>query len=235
MRVSLLRNLVIMAVMFFAAAAAVGLKPTRHVADEVGRVDYEQVVPRRFGSWSMVEADVITVSDPGQQEFLDRIYSQVVTRSYRDAVTGQVVMLAIAYGEEQTKQSQVHLPEICYPAQGFQLLRRAKDNIASGAQSLPVMRILTQRQTRLEPVTYWVRIGERVVRGGIEQKLATVTDGLGGRISDGLLFRVSSVSASAEDGYRLQDRFVTDLLSSVPARERWLLVGGQDAGGTMRQ
>mgnify|MGYP000496771242 CR=1 FL=1 len=53
------------------------------------------------------------------QEMLARLYSQVVSRVYLDSTTGKTVMLSLAYGEEQNKQSQVHLPEVCYPAQGF--------------------------------------------------------------------------------------------------------------------
>lgn len=220
-------GLLILVLMFAAAASAIAMKPVRVALDSADRVDYESIIPRSFGTWSMLPADITSVVNPQQQEVLDRIYSQIISRAYRDSQTGRVVMLAIAYGEEQSKQSQVHFPEICYPAQGFQIVRSSKDELRIQEDAIPVTRLVASLDARNEPITYWIRLGKRVVRGNLEQKIATVQEGLAGRISDGLLFRVSSIDNDTIKAYRLHDRFAADLLQAMSPDSRRLLIGGE--------
>lgn len=218
-------GLLILALMFTAAASAIAMKPERIALDPADRVDYEELIPRSFGTWSMLPADVTSVVNPQQQEVLDRIYSQIISRAYRDSQTGQIVMLAVAYGEEQSKQSQVHFPEVCYPAQGFQIAKSAKDELTIQENIIPVTRLVATSEQRNEPITYWIRLGQNVVRGNLEQKITTIREGLAGRVSDGLLFRVSSISTENAKAYQLHDRFVADLLQAIPSGSRHLLVG----------
>ena len=220
-------GLFILVLMFAAAASAIAMKPVRIAPDAADRVDYESLIPRGFGTWSMLPADVTSVINPQQQEVLDRIYSQIISRAYRDSQTGSVVMLAIAYGEEQSKQSQVHFPEVCYPAQGFQIAKSAKDELTIQEDVIPVTRLVATLDARHEPITYWIRLGKRVVRGNLEQKIATVQEGLAGRVSDGLLFRVSSIENDTAKAYRLHDRFAADLLQAIAPDSRRLLIGGE--------
>ena len=220
-------GLLILVLMFAAAASAIAMKPVRIVSDSANRVDYESIIPRSFGTWSMLPADITSVVNPQQQEVLDRIYSQIISRAYRDSQTGRVVMLAVAYGEEQSKQSQVHFPEVCYPAQGFQIAKSSKDELRIQEDAIPITRLVATLDARHEPITYWIRLGKRVVRGNLEQKIATVQEGLGGRISDGLLFRVSSIDNDTLKAYQLHDRFAADLLQAMSPDTRRLLIGGE--------
>lgn len=224
-------GLLILALMFAAAASAIVMKPEHVIPDPGNRVDYEHVIPKSFGSWSMLSADITSVVNPQQQEVLDRIYSQIVSRAYRDSQTGHVVMLALAYGEEQSKQSQVHFPEVCYPAQGFQIAKSRKDELKNLESAIPVTRLVAIAEERKEPITYWIRLGDRTVRSHLEQKITTVRDGIAGRVSDGLLFRISSISNETEKAYELHDRFATELLHAIPAASRYLLVGREDQSG----
>ena len=102
-------------------------------------------------------------------------------------------MLSLAYGGDQSHDTQIHKPEVCYPAQGFRLLSSKKDTVQL-LGSVPVMRIITELGPRHEPVTYWIRVGDKVVRGAIEQNLTPTSIAMGGHIPDGLLFRVSEIS-----------------------------------------
>jgi len=218
-------GLLILVLMFAAAASAIAMKPQRVSISPDQRVDYENLIPKDFSTWSMLSTDITSVVNPQQQEVLDRIYSQIVSRAYRDSQTGQIVMLALAYGEEQSKQSQVHFPEVCYPAQGFQITNNRKDELRTFKAAIPVTRLVAIAEERKEPITYWIRLGSRTVRGNLEQKIATVRDGLAGRVSDGLLFRVSSISSETEKAYELHNRFATDLLEAIPPASRHLLIG----------
>jgi EpsI family protein len=122
----------------------------------------------------------------------------------------------------------VHKPEVCYPAQGFELLSLRKDELQlDAANPLPVMRIVARMQRRVEPITYWIRAGDRIVRGAVEQNLARVSLGLRGYIPDGLLFRVSEINPDIAASFVLQDQFVRDFMSQLPAASRESVVGSE--------
>src|SRR5688500_196821 len=151
-------GLLTLVLMFAAAASAIAMTPQRVSISPDQRVDYENLIPKDFSTWSMLSTDITSVVNPQQQEVLDRIYSQIVSRAYRDSQTGQIVMLALAYGEEQSKQSQVHFPEVCYPAQGFQITNNRKDELRTFKAAIPVTRLVAIAEERKEPITYWIRL-----------------------------------------------------------------------------
>jgi EpsI family protein len=134
-------------------------------------------------------------------------------------------MLSRAYGADQSTENRVHRPEVCYPAQGFSLLSQKKDVIREGDLGLPVMRLVTEAGNRREPLTYWIRFGDTIVRGSIEQSLARIRYGLRGVIPDGLLFRVSEINPNTQQSFALQDAFINDLLSNIPQETKRVLIG----------
>lgn len=219
------RNFLLSGLMLGSAATAVVLTPTVVKPDPSQRVDYEKIIPTQFGNWRVLPASMGAVVNPQAQEALDRLYSQIVSRVYQDAQTGKTVMLSVAYGEEQNKQSQVHLPEVCYPAQGFQLRGARLELLPTPIGDIPIKRLEASLGARHEPITYWIRLGDNVVRGGLEQKLVTIREGFAGRVADGLLFRISSIDSEVDNAYRLQDRFIQELLTATPPSTRHLLIG----------
>lgn len=222
-----MKSVVLSISLLASVVAATKLEPTVRIGDDGVRPDYERLIPRQFATWSMVDTSAATVIDPRQQEVLDRTYSQLVTRSYRDVLTGRIVMLVAAYSSEQNKQSQVHLPEVCYPAQGFRIVSgtQGKLQLIPDVLPVPVKKLLTVRGAREEHITYWVRVGDKVVNSSLQQKFARVEQGLAGRVVDGLLFRISSIDSDYTSASQLQDRFLKDLLLSLTAHQRAFLVG----------
>jgi hypothetical protein len=65
---------------------------------------------------------------------------------------------------------------------------------------------------------------------GIEQKLQRLAYGLSGKIPDGMLVRVSTIQANEDDAYRVQDRFVTDMLEVMAPKDRERLLGALKHG-----
>ena len=225
----LTRNLLIVVLMVGASALAAALQPTQRMGDLRPPFDLDHIIPEQFGEWRREALPVAQIVDPQMQQSLDMLYSTVFAHNSVNA-RGERVMLSIAYGKEQTKQSQVHLPEVCYPAQGFRIANRHKAELLAAEGSIPVMRMVATAGGRTEPITYWIRLGDAIVRGGLEQKLLTVREGLAGRIPDGLLFRVSSLGADTQAAYTVHQQFVDQLLRAVPPEQLPLLVGG--ASGT---
>lgn len=200
------------------------LTPTHKVAASREQFTLEQLVPTRFGAWRIDDSVLPLRPDPGQKAQLDALYDQTLARTYvNDA--GQRVMLSIAYGGDQSKQLQLHLPEVCYVAQGFAMLQEHGGTMATRFGTLPVKRLVARQDARNEPITYWVTIGDKAVMSGVDQKLQRLLYGLSGRIPDGMLVRVSTIDADAAAAWRIQDRFVNQMLDALPAHARARLLG----------
>ena len=70
-------------------------------------------------------------------------------------------MLMVAYGESQSDSLQLHHPEVCYTAQGFRVSRTSPLRLEYSPSEPPLKatRLVAQREERIEPITYWMRIG----------------------------------------------------------------------------
>ena len=183
-----------------------------------------QMIPAGFGAWTVDPGVVPLQPDPGQQGMLEKIYDQTLSRTYVDA-HGQRVMLSIAYGGDQSKSLQLHLPEVCYVAQGFQLLGDRDELLATRHGALPVKRLVARLHERNEPITYWITIGDKVSKSGIERKLRRLAYGLSGEIPDGMLVRVSTIGSDERFAYGVQDRFIAALLGALAPADRAHLIG----------
>ncbi|MEA3221340.1 exosortase-associated protein EpsI, B-type [Immundisolibacter sp.] len=219
-----LRTVLIGICMLAAAGLAYAMKPTRMVAG-ADTFQLESAIPRQFGAWTEQKQQVQIV-DPRQQETIDRIYSQVLMRSYVNG-EGVRVMLSIAYGDNQEDDLQVHRPEVCYPAQGAQLLSTVNASLPTQWGEIPIRRLTTQFGPRHEPVTYWVMVGDRAIIGSLQGKLAQMRYGFRGQIPDGMLVRASTIDPDDERAFAQQARFLQDLLAAVPPETRKRLSGLQ--------
>jgi len=216
---------VVLALLMVATSAVTGaLTPQPRTPSAHERFSLEHMIPAAFADWTIDPGVTPLTPDPEQQGLLARLYDQTLSRTYTDPL-GQRVMLSIAYGGDQSKALQLHLPEVCYVAQGFQLMQDESGVLATRHARLPVTRLVARLSERNEPITYWITIGKDVTRSGIAQKLRRLAYGLSGEIPDGMLVRVSTVGADARAGWRVQDRFVADMLGAMAPRDRARLIG----------
>jgi len=89
-----------------------------------------------------------------------------------------------------------------------------------------VYRMTATAGGRLEQVTYWIRIGDKMISGpSEEQNIARFHMSLEGYVADGLLFRVSELSGDARSSDQFQDQFIKDLLHALSPVQREMLVG----------
>jgi EpsI family protein len=216
--------LVIAALMFTASVGAIVARPEMKSADLGPAISLETMIPKQFGDWREESQRIIQVINPQTQELLDRLYSQVLTRTYVNAGEYRV-MLSVAYGSDQRGALQAHKPEVCYPAQGFTLRRSEESQVVTPFGQIPARRLFTSRGPREEPVTYWFTLGDTAVQGKLAKRLIELRYGLTGRIPDGLLFRVSSIDPDQKRAIRFQDEFINQLLQNMSADERKRLSG----------
>ena len=131
-------------------------------------------------------------------------------------------MLMVAYGESQSDRLQLHHPEVCYTAQGFRVsgTSAAKLDYSPSAPPLKMTRLVAQREDRIEPISYWMRIGYDNANSNWTRQALKLGYGLRGWVPDGVLFRVSTLGVPAELSFKIQDKFIRDLLNSVDPRPR---------------
>ena len=223
---------VVLAVAMVSASALTGaLTPTVRLAEQQGKFQLDTMIPAAFGEWQVDASIVPLQADPEQQELLEKIYDQTLSRTYVDR-DGQRVMLSIAYGGDQSRALQIHLPEVCYVAQGFDMLDSRHETLDTGHGIVPVKRLVARQNARNEPITYWITVGDKAIKSGIEQKMQRFAYGLSGKIPDGMLVRVSTIGPNPAAAYQVQDRFIKDLLGVVTGRDRIRLIGAASTDRT---
>ena len=137
-------------------------------------------------------------------------------------------MLLIAYGEDQLEiTTQTHLPEVCYPSQGFEILDRHNDNLDLGRGHIPLVRMFARAPGRSEPLTYWITMGDAVLQNEYQRRVARVRYNLLGVIPDGMLVRVSCIDSKAARSWAVQSRFLADLFLALAPPVRTRVFGEQ--------
>ena len=152
------------------------------------------------------------------------IYDQVVMRTYENS-RGNQVMFAVAYVENQNDRGEIHKPEVCYAAQGFHLQERGTTTVDVSGLKLPVVHLVAFNGQRVEPITYWMTVGDYVVTDGFSRKLAQLRYGLGGAVTDGMLIRISSVTRDEKSAYDLHRSFIQELFRSISEDKRLRFAG----------
>jgi EpsI family protein len=207
--------------MCFAASVAYVATPVRRVADQGPELNLEKLFPVAFSDWRVDENLPVVLPSPDIQAKLNRIYNQVLSRTYVNG-RGERIMLSVAYGGDQSDGTSAHKPEVCYPAQGFQILANRKQTLRIGTHRIRVRQLISQLGTRVEPITYWIVTGNKVVTSAVEQKLAQIHYGIRGLIPDGILIRVSSIDRNTERAFNTQQNFIESILTGMaePYRAR---------------
>ncbi len=220
---SLLKATILLVLMLLAAGAAVFLRPTQRISAQHPQFNLETMIPKQFGVWRLDDRFTLIQVTHDRQAILDQIYNQTVSRTYFDD-QGHRIMLSIAYGGDQGDTMRVHKPEACYFDQGYQVQNVTTNKLNTDYGSIVTKRMLTTNGLRVEPVTYWIKIGDTITVHDLKWKLSQIRYGLMGQIPDGLIFRVSSISDESI-GYILQEKFIRDLLAAISSEDRAHLIG----------
>lgn len=207
-------------------AAASGVAQARMPVPVAPRIDKERftaLIPDRIGSFTFDSESGLVL--PPSDALSDRLYDNLVTRTYSNAA-GQGVMLLIAYNNKQDGVLQIHRPEVCYPAGGYDLTEVSPIEVPiTPANSLPAQLFAANSEARNEVVLYWTRVGERYPRRWLEQRWAVAEANLRGIVPDGVLARVSTIGNDFASTTPLLSGFIRDLHRTASPRARGLLFG----------
>ena len=218
-------------VLALAVAASLAWLATPRLTQVENVPDLDQALPRAFGGWRELPSPLVQVSlSTGDEPNLDQPYDQTVMRAYQNE-RRQVVYLAVAWGKRQRQEVKIHRPDLCYAAQGFKvasLTSRSFDDIGSAGAAVRGKRMLALARNGGEAVSYWMRIGQLFSEDAFETRWHILTEGLAGRIPDGVLVRASMRVRNAQEADRswpVIESFLADLAAAAPPDARALMLG----------
>ena len=212
---------VLFGMMALTALAAPALRP---VPSSAPAPDLEHIIPAAFGDWRLDSEDMPVPPTPEVKANLERIYSQVVSRTYVNSA-GQRVMLMVAYGGDQSDALKAHRQEACYAAQGFMIDGLQHGHIRVAGRRIPVTRMHAERGERSEPVTYWFTMGDRVVLERVERLRVQLAYGFQGRVPDGMLVRISNLSGDVRRSYAAHEAFLAAWMAALQPADVTRFVG----------
>jgi len=221
-------QLLLLSIVFLGLATI--LKPHEHYAKSES--NFEKNIPRVINGWVEVQQSAPQVSMVSDEKSLvNQLYDDTLMRTYADQ-DGNQVMVALAYAKEQRQDVKIHQPDICYPAQGYQMQKTeifAFDAVQrSGSAPVVGKRQLYYGQNHLEAVSYWIRVGDSTLTSGLQMRLKIIEDGLlKRRLDDGILVRVSSVisdESKQAEAFALQEKFLKEFVETVEHDMPGLLV-----------
>lgn len=189
----------------------------------------DDLFPKKVLNWECEGNEGLVL--PPQDQLRDRIYNSLLTRYY-SSPTNLPVMLLIAYSRTQDGVLQVHRPEVCYPAAGYELLDNHFEPLAVGrGLTVPAHFISTRSSSRHEQLIYWTRIGNAFPTRWWEQHVAVAQENLIGRVPDGMLIRISTAATSDKEAIAVLRQFALAMMALLSPVARRVLLGEAGAPG----
>lgn len=218
------RDFLVATASLFAAGSTLALKPRQRVS-LLGRAKLADIVPSSFADWNSTDvSNLISTADDNGLE--SRLYGQTVERIYRQSGNGPEIMMLLAWGDTQSNELQLHRPEVCYPAFGFDITLNQVTLIPlSRKLFLPARHLVAVGPDRTENISYWTRLGDYLPVSGSEQRFDRVKTVFQGVINDGLLARFSVLADDRVAAFGLIDGFIRLLIEATTPRNRAALVG----------
>ena len=203
------------------AGIAAARQPTKKV-DYLGKNELEKILPEKLGKWTFVSSSGLVV--PPEDQLAQALYSQLLTRVYTSD-SGVPIMLLVAQSASQTGILQIHRPEFCYTAGGYDLSPSTPHKISLGGPTIPALSISASMLGRTEQIVYWTRIGEHLPLSWKQQRMAVAMDNLRGIIPDAVMVRVSTYGNDKAAALAEVDDFIRAMIGSVAPQVRRVLIG----------
>ncbi|MEO6092965.1 MAG: exosortase C-terminal domain/associated protein EpsI [Novosphingobium sp.] len=201
------------------------LRPRRILTLKPEGATLEELVPRRIPGFEPADSDDIVLPRT-EGSLASRLYGDQLARGYRSLADPSIrIMLLVAYGSTQNDLLQLHRPETCYPAIGFEITRHVPVELGNAAGSIPAVALTAQAGNRIEDIVYWTRLGRSLPRSSREQNWDRFRAALLGYVSDGALIRASAVRTGDQSMEREVSEFLRELATALPKAGRLTLLG----------
>lgn len=222
-----IRTMAISLMLLVAAATAILATPRLH--EDAAPIEMDNSTPSAFGAWQVLPTAAMQVGLTTTANDINQPYDQTVMRTYVDT-QGHAIQVALAWGRHQRQEIKIHRPELCYPAQGL-AVESLKDIqfplLLPNHQVVVGKRMIAHNSAgQKELVSYWIRIGSLYSGNAWQTRLHIMKEGLAGRVTDGVLVRVSQRLANDQDfdaAFVRQEQFISDLYKASPATLQHIL------------
>lgn len=215
------RDFVVGATLASASAVGYAAQP-KIVNSRVPNRIFDSWIPERVGQWSVQRTSGVVLPPP--DALSDRLYDNLATRVYSGPNSAEVMML-IAYNFKQDGVLQLHRPEFCYPAGGYQLSSTVPVTLAlGGTREIPASAFTAVNATRTEQVLYFTRLGASFPRRWIDQRLSVLWANLHGEIPDGAMMRVSLLDTDQQRALEVLRGFLVAFFEGTPAGLHHMLI-----------
>lgn len=212
-----------------AAASAEVLRPRNTLVLLPEGRNLEDVVPKAIGPWRPVESDAFVLPKT-EGSLSDRLYNQTLNRFY-EAPDRAPVMLVIAYGAVQNDLLQLHRPETCYAAVGFEISDSRPSLVSlNEVAKLPARELTARSERRVEPILYWTRIGDDLPTTGREQRWVKLRQQMNGYLADGILVRMSTIGEPSAESSAELAQFAKTMMQAIAPKDRPAFIGRPLAG-----
>ena len=204
------------------AGVAAARQPSQTV-DYLGKNKLENVLPEKLGKWTFASNSGLVV--PPEDQLAQALYSQLLTRVYTSA-TGTPIMLLVAQSASQTGILQIHRPEFCYTAGGYELSPSSPHRVSLPPNgTLPALSIAASMRGLTEQIVYWTRVGRHLPQSWTQQRLAVAMDNLRGLIPDAVMVRVSTYGNDKTAALAEIDDFIRTMIGSIAPATRRVFIG----------
>src|SRR5688572_26973505 len=129
--------LVISTLMVTASIGALLARPDLAAAALEPALPLATMIPKRFGDWR--EQQFEHMVNPKASNLVAKLYNDTLSRTYVNS-SGYVIMLSLAHGRDQRGDLVAHMPEVCYPANGFTLHTNNLGQLSTPFGEIPVRR-----------------------------------------------------------------------------------------------
>jgi EpsI family protein len=188
--------------------------------DRLGKRKLDDLIPRKIGRWEFWSNSGLVV--PTEDALSSALYSQLLTRVYVKP-DDLPIMLLVAQSAGQSGILQIHRPEFCYPAGGFDLSPILPLALSADGAELIVNELTATLPGRVERIVYWTRVGDSMPMTWAQQRLRIASDNLRGIIPDAVLIRVSTIDPDGPSAIARITSFAEEMLNAM-ASDRSVLV-----------
>lgn len=220
-RITARRDFIVGAGLAGVAVVAAALRSRSMRQADAAPVGLEDLMPAQVGEWNSAPfAGVLIPQGEKDQDSHD----EVVTRYYESS-SNAGVMLLIAFSDWQAGNTELHRPEVCYPAAGFRLTRWPNVMLRLPKLAIPCCSMTAVAPERVEQLLYWSRVGTAFPTTSFEQRFSALRQMVGGTVPDGVLVRMSTLTSNRPEAMQMLARFAGSLLSAAGPELRLLLAG----------
>lgn len=191
------------------------------------KAQYDSLFPRNFAGWTTLPVSELVL--PPEGGLSAELYQHILTRTYTNSA-GVGVMFLAAYNSEQINNVQVHRPEICYAASGFDIdLSKPYNVVLDQGHIIPARTVEATRDARIENILYWTRIGQDFPQSWVGQRIAMTKANIEGYLADGILYRASVLEADNKQAMAVLSQFARDMKAHTSPLGRRIIFGMDSA------